>query len=213
MPLSMPSFFAGVGTVAGALVLGFGGGILLTNTAVKDTPQPPTRVERVARSEPLTVTKVEAPKVEAIAASAPPAPAPITPVVASPVQAAAAPPAPAQQVTPEPAKTVADVPKEPNTVKEPEKSGPAELAKRDGQAEQSKAEREQRRAERRAERQKRYDDQKARGVAFIRMKQRQLDEQKPDGAELAFDREEPRINLFGGIFGRSSDAPPSNRDE
>jgi hypothetical protein len=38
MPFSMTTYFAGVGTVVGALALGFGGGIVLTNTAIKDTP-------------------------------------------------------------------------------------------------------------------------------------------------------------------------------
>jgi type IV secretory pathway VirB10-like protein len=53
MPFSMTTYFAGVGTVVGALALGFGGGVVLTNTAIKDTPAGPTRIERVMRSEPV----------------------------------------------------------------------------------------------------------------------------------------------------------------
>ena len=48
MPFSMTTYFAGVGTVVGALALGFGGAVVLTNTAIKDTPAGPTRIERYA---------------------------------------------------------------------------------------------------------------------------------------------------------------------
>ena len=51
MSFSMTSYLLGVGTVVGALVFGFGGGVLLTKTAMKETATGPTRVERVARSE------------------------------------------------------------------------------------------------------------------------------------------------------------------
>ena len=47
MPFSLPSYLLGVGTVVGALAFGFGGGVLLTKTAIKDTPVAETRVERV----------------------------------------------------------------------------------------------------------------------------------------------------------------------
>ena len=52
MRFSMNSYLLGVGTVVGALAFGFGGGILLTKTAIKDTPAGPSRIERVARPEP-----------------------------------------------------------------------------------------------------------------------------------------------------------------
>src|SRR5258707_11346500 len=50
MPFSLSSYLLGVGTVVGALAFGFGGGVLLTKTAMKDTPAE-TRVERVKRAE------------------------------------------------------------------------------------------------------------------------------------------------------------------
>src|SRR3954465_14664502 len=53
MPFSMTSYFLGVGTVVGALALGFGGGIVLTNTAITETSTGPSRVKRAARSEPV----------------------------------------------------------------------------------------------------------------------------------------------------------------
>ena len=49
MPFSLGSYLLGVGTVVGALAFGFGGGVVLTHTALKETPAGPTRVERVAR--------------------------------------------------------------------------------------------------------------------------------------------------------------------
>ena len=54
MRFSMNSYLLGVGTVVGALAFGFGGGILLTKTAIKDTPTGPSRIERAARPEPAS---------------------------------------------------------------------------------------------------------------------------------------------------------------
>src|SRR3954447_18951960 len=94
MRFSMNSYLLGVGTVVGALAFGFGGGILLTNTAIKDTPTGPSRIERVARQEaapaapPVQVTEarpVPVPRPDPVRAPHPPhEPAP-------PVQAAAEP--------------------------------------------------------------------------------------------------------------------------
>ena len=53
MPFSLSSYLLGVGTVVGALAFGFGGGVLLTKTAMKDIPAE-TRVERVKRAEQPT---------------------------------------------------------------------------------------------------------------------------------------------------------------
>jgi hypothetical protein len=54
MRFSMNSYLLGVGTVVGALAFGFGGGILLTKTAIKDTPAGSSRIERAARPEPAS---------------------------------------------------------------------------------------------------------------------------------------------------------------
>ena len=55
MPFSLGSYLLGVGTVVGALAFGFGGGVLLTKTAMKESSAGPTRVERLARAEePVT---------------------------------------------------------------------------------------------------------------------------------------------------------------
>src|SRR3954468_1688954 len=85
MPFSMMSYFLGVGTVVGALAFGFGGGVLLTKTAIKDTPTGASRIERAARAEPVPspqVTEAKAvsqpraePTVQASAEPSQPAPA------------------------------------------------------------------------------------------------------------------------------------------
>src|SRR6266700_8124774 len=76
MALSLGSYLLGVGTVVGALAFGFGGGALLTKTAMKDTPAGPTRVERVAHSQPDPGASTPQKDVrENPAASAEPAPA------------------------------------------------------------------------------------------------------------------------------------------
>jgi hypothetical protein len=186
MSFSMTTYLAGVGTVVGALALGFGSGVVLTNTALKDTPAGPTRIERVARREPIAAPPqvVEAKTIPLLAADSAPAVKPVSAI--------------------EPQPAVAEVPKETLHAKEGEQPGQAESTK---QTEQREAE--QRRAtERKIDRHKRYAERKAREVATARTKQRQLEEQgEPAKPELAYDRvEEPHFNLF-----ESQNAPPRDR--
>jgi len=176
MPFSMTTYFAGVGTVVGALALGFGGGVVLTNTAIKDTRAGPTRIERVARSEPIAALQM-------VAAKAVPIPS--------------VDPAPAVERVPvlQPQPIVAEAPKETQHAKEVEQSKQAELTK---QAEQKEAG-QRRAAERKIDRQRRYAERKTREVATTRrMKQLQMEERgEPASPELAYDRvEEPHFNLF-----------------
>jgi hypothetical protein len=198
MPFSMTTYFAGVGTVVGALALGFGGAVVLTNTAIKDTPAGPTRIERVMRSEPIAALQV----VEAKAIPMPsvdPAPAVKPALERVPV------------VQPLPA--VAEVPKETRPAKEVEQPKQVELAKPTEQkeAEQGKS------VERKIDRQRRYAERKTREVLTTRMKQRQLEEQgEPAKPELAYDRvEEPRFNLFESLstplLDRANDVAPHDR--
>ena len=193
MPFSMTTYFAGVGTVVGALALGFGSGIVLTNTAIKDTPAGPTRIERVMRSEPISGSQV----VEAKAIPMPTVdPAPAL--------------EPAPVVQPQP--VVAESPKETQPAKGVEQPKQVESAKQSEQkdAEQRKA------AERKIDRQKRYAERKTREVATTRMKQQPLEEQgEPAKPELAYDRvEEPHFNLFESLsapLDRPSDVAPVDR--
>jgi len=215
MPFSMPSYFLGVGTVVGALTLGFGGGILLTKTAIKDTSSGPSRIERAARTEPLPAAPqiTEARAVPVPRADPPPAPQ---------VQAAVAP----VQTAPEPSKPVAATQDEPAKAAEPAKAEPVRQAEAPKQAEPResgqwasprelrRADREQRRMERRAERERYYAERRARGMEVVRLRQRPLEEEReqPRRPELAFEREEPKPNLFEGLFGRPQDAAPAERE-
>jgi hypothetical protein len=179
MRFSMNSYLLGVGTVVGALTFGFGGGILLTKTAIKDTPSGPSRMERAARAEPapaapqLTEAKaVPVPRAE-------PQPAvqsaePVRQILESPVQAAAeAKPAADVKAVAEPARAaepvrqidtakqveqpVADLPKPPEQlVRQADAPKPIEQPRQSearqveqSQTEQRIVEREQRRAEQR----------------------------------------------------------------
>ena len=97
MPFSLSSYLLGVGTVVGALAFGVGGGVLLTKTAMKDTPVTETRVERVERADSAAASAARQPveTVDTKAMPAPPSPAePAPPVAApaSPVQASTEPP-------------------------------------------------------------------------------------------------------------------------
>jgi type IV secretory pathway VirB10-like protein len=83
--------------VIGALAFGFGGGVLLTKTAMKDTPVTETWVERVERADSAAASAARQPveTVDTKAMPAPPSPAePAPPVAApaSPVQASTEPP-------------------------------------------------------------------------------------------------------------------------
>src|SRR5439155_9211260 len=74
MPFSLSSYLLGVGTVVGALGFGFGGGVLLTKTAMKDTPVAETWVERVKRADSPSAPPQPVETVEK-ATPAPPSPA------------------------------------------------------------------------------------------------------------------------------------------
>jgi hypothetical protein len=233
----MPSYFLGVGTVVGALAFGFGGGVLLTKTAIKE-PSGQSRMERAARTEPtpaapqVTEAKavpvpraepqpaVQPPQVQAAAPAPPaqPAPAPqVEPAIAS---------TPQVQPNPAPAKPVVEAKQDqPPQVAEPVKQAAqpvrqAEAPKQVREAEPPlsareprRAEREQRHLERRAERERHYAERRARLIEFVRMRQRPVEErEQPTRPELAFEREEPKPNLFEGLFGRPQDAAPAERE-
>jgi hypothetical protein len=214
MPFSMPSYFLGVGTVVGALTLGFGGGVLLTKTAIKE-PSGPSRMERAARAEPTpaapVVTEVKAaPRAEP---AVQPAPEPVRQVqaVAQPVpQVQAAAEAPKSVEPAKPAEIKRD---EPVKAPEPLKQADAPRQIEQREADQVISEREQRRMERRIERQKRYAERRARATVSVRIRQQPGEEQEaPARPELAFEREAPRPNLFEGLFGRAPDAAPGERE-
>ena len=116
MRFSMNSYLLGVGTVVGALAFGFGGGILLTKTAIKESPAGPSRIERVARPEPASaqvqVTEARAvpvPRADPAPAVQPvPEPAPQVQAAVEPKPVSEAKPV-AEAARPEPAKAAEPV--------------------------------------------------------------------------------------------------------
>jgi len=217
MPLSLNSYFLGVGTVVGALAFGFGGGVLLTNTAMKDSPPGQTRLERVARSEPAPAAvpqvvnaAVVSPQQNApSAAGARENPVPPPAAQAPTVQPAAV--AAAQTETPK-----VDAQREAERVKEAAPAQPAEPATQPAQAkltDQAKQteprEAEQgKTAERKPERQKRYAERKFREMTVVRTKQQRLE--VVDEPEVVSEPQERHFDLFKmpGLFGR-----PDDRDQ
>lgn len=225
MSFSMPSYFLGVGTVVGALALGFGGGIVLTKTAIKDTPAGPSRIERVARSEPaapvvteakaIPVPHVDQPAVQPVIQAAPNVQAPN-------IQAAADNPKPVVSSNENPSRHDEPV-KQPDAPKIEQPIRQADVKQVEQPIRQTEAkpteqkdsaartsEREQRRAEkRRIDREKRLAERERKAkAAIIAQRQRPLEEQEqqPARAQLAFEREETRPNLFEGLFGRPEGA-------
>jgi hypothetical protein len=228
MRFSMNSYLLGVGTVVGALAFGFGGGILLTKTAIKDAPTGPSRIERVARPEsaPPQVQMTEAravpiPRADPAPTVQPaPEPAPQVQAAAEPKSVSEAKPV-AEAARPVPATAPVRQVDAPRQAEQPVKQAdaPQQIEQREaGQElaarEQRRAEREQRRAERRMERERYAAERKARTVEYARTRQRPVDTQEqPARPELAFEREEPKPpNLFEGLFGRPADTAPAERE-
>jgi hypothetical protein len=227
MRFSMNSYLLGVGTVVGALAFGFGGGILLTRTAIKESPAGPSRIERVARPEPappqVQVTEARAvpvPRADpAPAVQPPPEPPPQVQAAAEPKSVAEAKPV-AEAARPEPAKAPEPV-RQVDASRQAEQpvkqaDAPKQIERQEavpGTRDLRRAEREQRRAERRMERERYYAERKVRAMDYARTRQRPIEiQEQPSRPELAFERDEPRPNLFEGLFGRPAEAAPAERE-
>jgi len=225
MPFSLSSYLLGVGTVVGALAFGLSGGVLLTKTAMKDTPVAETRVERVKRADSPSAPPQPVETVDTKAMPAPPSPAEPAPPVAAPASSVQASTEPPETESPKP---VAKAPKQAQPARAAELPPQTEPAR---PAEQSSKFAEQREAElrkaeaRKIERQQRDAERKAKAMAMARAKQRQFEEQpEPSRPEyvferssrraLAFEREESRFNPFDiPLFGRSRENSPADRED
>jgi hypothetical protein len=203
MPFSLGSYLLGVGTIVGALAFGLGSGVLLTNTAMKEPAAAPTRVERVARSEPGPPAQQDTKENPAPPAEAAPAAHPDS---APTVQAA----------TPQ-----FDAPGEAESAKQPQPMKQAELAKprkSANQAEQREA-LQKKTAERKVDRQKHYTEQKAKpSFAASRTRQPPSEQQdQPERTGFWLGRKEPHFDLFPTPspppFARSYDWAPFDRDD
>jgi type IV secretory pathway VirB10-like protein len=193
MAFSLSSYLLGVGTVVGALAFGFSGGVVLTKTAMKNSPPTETRVERVSRAEPLSAASSQVPD----AAVSPPA---------TPLPASSTPEAPADGETPRSAdnreasgSTAQPLP--PTTVNRSEQS--AKPVGRSVRAEEPKKPEPRETAGRKIARQKRDAERRSRDLA-ARAEHHQPEQLESQRRVFAFERPEPRPNFFElPLFGRS----------
>jgi hypothetical protein len=228
MPFSLSSYLIGVGTVVGALAFGFGGGVLLTNTAMKDTPPGQTRLERVARAEPQPAAATPAQAAQTTPPPSQPAPNqiatasnPVTPPdQAHSASAAAVTPdaAPAQQPA------AADMPKQVEAARKPETDTPKQVeAAREPSSKQAavdpqpakkvdQTERvdtkpvESRETDRRTERPRRYADRRLRDNLTTRVREQRYYVREESAPEVVVSNPpEQRIDVLGGLFGRPID--------
>jgi hypothetical protein len=218
MPFSLGSYLIGVGTVVGTLAFGFGSGVLLTHTAMRESPAGQTRVERLAGAKPETPAASQTP-----AAQVTPTPNPdedrragaaaIKQATAPAEQPAAVPPDPvpaAQAGTPKP--DAARKPETPGQTQTAKESQPMNQAARESQppkqAERTEAKPfESRETDRRAERLKRYAERRPLDTVTPRMRQRRFMVQDEPAQEVVVSRspQQEHFDLFGGLFGRPAD--------
>jgi type IV secretory pathway VirB10-like protein len=182
MAFNPVSYIAGIGTVGVAVVVGFGGGLLLTNSAYKS--EPPNRLERVAASTPL--------------ASASPTQAAITPdVTAAPAPTPEPGPAASpQQVTQPPAaKTAQAANQQPAVANDPPPSVSESMAKPQDQENDARriAERKQAAHRKWAERKRRQQQLEAATVE-VRRVDRDDDSREVEQRDVV---EMPRSLFFG----------------
>jgi hypothetical protein len=226
MPFSLGSYLLGVGTVVGALAFGFGGGVLLTNTAMKESPAGPTRLERLSRAEPEPSAAPPTPTAQTTLSSNQPAatPNPVTALDqehpasvaaikqdAPPAQQAAAvrtDPVPASQAEPPPEPDAASKPEQDTPVPAKQAAGEPQPPKEIEQTERTKAKPvESRETDRRAERSRRYAERRQRDIVAPRMRQQRFEVQEEPAQEIVVSRPpEQHFDLFGGFFGRPADA-------
>lgn len=189
MTFSLGSYLLGVGTIAGALAFGVGTGALMTKSAWRDTAAASTtRVERVARSEPMPAA---------------------TPQVAVPQQNPAPPLEATPAVHPDPAPSIQpETPKADTRNEAAEKQpGPAKPGGSTNQPEQKQAALEKS-AERRVDRPRHYTERRTRRAPVAVTRPSQSDEpDQPERPDLVYGREQPHRG-FLGIF-----SPPYDRSD
>lgn len=220
MPLNLGSYLLGVGTVVGALAFGFGGGVLLTHTAMKESPAGQSRVERLARAEPDTAAAAQTPAAPIAPTPGQAAVAPNNEVAspdqdrrssvavvkqdAAPEQPAAAPPDSVPVVHAGTAKS--EVARESQQVNQAVREPPPKQIDPSERAEAKPVESKE--TDRKAEHSRRYAERRPPDNPAPRMRQRRLIVQEQPAPEVVVSPppEQPHLDLFGGLFGRPADA-------
>jgi hypothetical protein len=208
MPFSLSSYVFGVGTIVGALAFGVGTGVFMSKSALNTTAAAPSRVERVARSEPAPAA---APQVAEPTENSKEASKEIPKEIPKETPAPRVDPAPAVVATPaphpapavQPATPTADTrsqtaekqpapAKQGGSANQPERSTnqPEQVA---DQPEQREAVQEKP-AERRVQRSRHYAERRMRRAPVVVTRPLQSDEQDQpeDRPEVVYRREQPR---------------------
>ncbi len=217
MPFSLGSYLLGVGTVVGALAFGFSGGVMLTHTAMKETPAGPTRVERVARAEPQPSASPQASNTQAAAQATAPAQArapdqtAVTigkatdqdhPASIAVIKQDTPPPEQPAAVRPDPVPAAAQPEPEKQAAREPQPPKQVERTERTVQKPSPSREA----TDRKAEIARRYAERRPREAAAPRMRPRRYEAQDEPEQEIVVSRppEQP-FDFFRGFFGRPAD--------
>jgi hypothetical protein len=233
MPFSLSSYLLGVGTVLGALAFGFGGGVLLTHTAMKESPAGQTRVERLARAEPETPAAPQAPDARiistlnqaAVALNQVTTPDQDHPASVSASKQDAAPAEQPAAVSPDPVPAAQPGTPKPDAARTPEPEAPRQIQaarepqpvkqaarepqppKQVEQTDRTEAKSvESRETDRSAERSRRYAERRQPDNGAPRMRQRRFMVQEEPAQEVVVSRPQQHFDLFGGFFGRPADA-------
>jgi hypothetical protein len=219
MPFSLGSYLIGVGTVVGALVFGFGGGVLLTHTAMKENPTGLTRVERLARAEPEApaVPQVSDEQVAPTPNQAVVAPNQVTtpeqdhPASVSAIKQDAAPvERPPAAIPPDsvPATQAGTLKPDAARKPEPQTPRPTKQAAREPQPPKQIEQTERMEAKHVESRETDRSAERSGRSAASRMRQRRFVVQEEPAQEVVVSRppEQQHFDLFGGFFGRPADA-------
>lgn len=232
---NVPSFFAGVATVLAILVVGFGGGVMMSSV-LSDSTQKPNKIERRASGDtketklatapvipvapvvtavPGTLAQAEAPSAATEQTAATPDPAPAPKPDPQPVQAQAAPvpqaqpqpPAPQPQTT---AQTPRLGPQREVSLAQPsheQQVDPSQLSRRD-QARYWREKRREERAQRHEERRKLFAERRQQEQSRRGELRSAVEQMRPADVD---DDDEPRVSpprprvLFDGLFGPRDD--------
>jgi hypothetical protein len=222
MPFSLGSYLIGVGTVVGALVFGFGGGVVLTHTAMKENPPGQTRVERLARAEPEAPAAQPAPAVQvtpvpnqaanqaAVAPNQVTAPEQDHPASVAVIKQDAAPVERPAAIPPDsvPAAQTAALKPDAARQPEPETPRPMKQATREPQPPKQVEQTERTDVKHVESRDTDHSAERAGRYATSRMRQRRFVVQEEPAQEVVVSKppEPQHFDLFGGLFGRPADA-------
>lgn len=215
MPFSLGSYLLGVATVLGALAFGFGWGLLLTHTAMKQGPAGQIRVERLVRAEPETPAVRQTPATQVTptpnqAAVAPNQVIPLDQDHSASVGAIKQNAAPAElpaAVSPDPVPAAPKPDDARKPVREPPRASMAQPPKQVERTERTEPKPVDSRVDRSAGRARRYAEGRQPDNGAPRMRQQKFMVQEDPLQDVVVSRPpKQHFDRFGGFFGRPAEA-------